>query len=460
MTTINEYFKEVNLSMLDFRLSNLNPEDSYYESESLALFSYADYFLKYYMSKNDDIRIQQIMDICRKHGFVPNYQVSGPIVFNSSEIMTFADGSIFTIEYKQSESAILLGLTGEMRGIALFSIKDEGQIIKSYQVSSGGNYLAMIVCNRDGKDPYVVIWDVRNIKVVYDDRLGDCKIIQWINDSTLSYFNEKLISKDLVTGVCNEITTPIKPRTFGYNSKRNEYLLSSTETYVIDSKGDTVLRSPLKFSESAIIHGTSGGFSILSGGIFCRLSDTISDITDLQLDIRDPRHGPFNFEHVIDYGSGPLIPFGNGCLRIGRNGEEIVFMGSSDYPYVIPPTGIIESILENSSLISKRIEGRIRDALMTHKNIWAVFNGFVSFIKVVREKNGLMFVDIHKFNRPDVFTARDTVILQPDAIDIPELSDDAGAEYYSCLIDDCMVREIEESYHISGLEFIDLCQAY
>ena len=455
MTTINEYFEEVNLTMLDSRLSELDSEDIYYEDELLALQSYADYFLKHYVSKNDNTKIQQIMDICRKHGFIPNYQVSGPIVFNSREIQTFADGNIFTVEYKERESAVLLGLTGEMRGIALFSIINQKQMIKSYQVSKGGDYLAMVVCNLDGKDPHVVIWDVRNMEVVYHDDLDGCTIIQWINETTLSYFNENLISINLATEVSHEIQTSIHPTIFGYNPKKDEYLLSSTETFIIKSNGDTVLRSPLKFTETAIIHGVSGGFNILSGGIFYRLSDTVCDITDLQLDIRDPRHGPFNFEHILDYGIGPQIPSTRGYLRVGRNGEEVIFTGSSDNTTIAPPTSIIDSIIENSPLSSKRIEGNIRDALKTHRNVWAIFNGFVSFMQVVREKSGMMFVDVHKFNQPDFFTPISPVILQSDAIEVPELSDDEGKRYYSNLIDDCMVREIDESYHISGLEFID-----
>lgn len=270
------------LSHID-RLLSLERDDD----ELWTVYSYIDNYAKDLSTKEGSgPRLEQLFEICKKYGFIPQYNVSGPAVF-------FPKGTILNNNAKflitPERGGIMISASGEMRPM-VFLFHSESDAVAKVDLSPETNYLA-IIYQIDGANR-LIVWDLTDLKIVIrcETPIVD---FYWGNDETLYYVDKTmcLIKQKIVTRNTTYIHQ-LDPdtRRICINEKHSLYLWLGKKYIRIYAPYDEGRLSTFyeTFSQDAILAPAPYGFRIFSGSQLFAVDDVVYRIwsTDKSCKIR------------------------------------------------------------------------------------------------------------------------------------------------------------------------------
>lgn len=288
------------------------------EEEKWTFFSFIDNYLKQADSrKNTEEIINQIMEVCRRNGYVPQYNVSGRTVFPTK-------GSFFSEDSKYIltpvPGGIMVTFSGAVNPYALFHCPNDKDI-RSILVSSNARYLSYVCINRDGYT--VVIWNTDDFSIVHKEKSSlPCTFCS--KTEKIYYVNAewKLVCFD---GSLETITDAIFDENdvkIAVNEDTGKVLVIGDSTWVIDIKGNGQERYE-QMSADSVIHVTDEGFTILSAGILYSIDGKLKTIGEISAPVVTAESTVFNtaiMGCVRDHSGFYLL---NGNVRYYLNSEGI-----------------------------------------------------------------------------------------------------------------------------------------
>lgn len=241
------------------------------DPEFQAIWCAADYRLKLYSTKKGkDDEIRRILDLFRKKGFVPQYNLCGPPTIRTSNAEMSPKGDLFYSVDKgipsNGESTPSFTIIASGNAIPLTTISSGTCKWNDYAIAFSNNsrYVAISTSNK------LEVWDVFNLKrIMSDDRITGASLLSWSKDcSRLSACNQDdVVIFNINTG--HIISTDIKGRRscIQLNDDGSALLALGENVIYYDIIGEkNILDIPVKTSNRPVVVWKNDAFIVLTNG--------------------------------------------------------------------------------------------------------------------------------------------------------------------------------------------------
>lgn len=294
------------------------------EYELSAAKSMVDFLLKHLRSMGRGSEIDEIIGICRGHGFIPQYQVSGPPSFIPGYPRLSPDSSL-VFSNDPSTGGITVIETGYMR--PLMTIRVPGTI--GFLPSQDSRYLAVRT------EETILIWDLFVCRVVYtaSTRSG---AMCWQGDLFAYCRENEVVEVHMPDAEECRLFDTINDHPFviALSEDGREVLVIGRSGVTI--AGDEERKIDISLDADSTVYPCGGGFSVLSGGRMIRISDGSLEVCQLPTgpiinrdrveDLRYPlKLGYSGSQPVLTRGTDEALSF---HIGIGPSGPDFT---SSSY---------------------------------------------------------------------------------------------------------------------------------
>lgn len=270
MTVRTRYadFSEEDVGFVDKRLSEIaDSKETWKESEKHAIFSYIDFSLKYLASTTSDkygSLQNRLIDVCRRHGLIPQFQVSGrPTMLPTPGFTLSPDGS-FIVD-KEPKGTLVIISTSYMRPVTRI-VPITGNV-SGFSFSPDSRMLAV----SEGKELY--IWDMTELNVKYAVDVTNGSNPCWCGSDTIAYMDNSgmLILHSMSSGKDEFLGIHGEVRAVSVSLDGTRLLVLGEESFLLSSGGEIPIVQD--FPEEFEVYPTDDGFLVLSEGRLYRISD-------------------------------------------------------------------------------------------------------------------------------------------------------------------------------------------
>ena len=288
VNTIKNQFldDEAFIELINRRLNELETNSIDYELERSALWSAIDYKLKNLntMTKKSEPR-DRLFQICVKHGFVPQYEVSGPPVFAVGGIAQSPDGT-FTINTNFDGTYLLL--TKNMLAVVRLPHKNPAVC----QCSPSSNNIVIY------SEKTYYIWSLSEIRLLHKESANvDSPCASWSTDENtamLSVRRDKTAIIDLREAPCSPSMKETGDVTnFALNDDGTAALLIGDNMRLVSLPDCTLLAEhslPHPTSDYSKIFFSEGVFNVLINGELFKVDGGLLESINLRDQIGCPMH--------------------------------------------------------------------------------------------------------------------------------------------------------------------------
>ncbi len=235
------------------------------EEERWTFFSFIDYYLKRCSSKeNSSSTVDRIFEVCRKHGYVPQYNVSGwPSTFISD--VRLSGDSKFVIIPNARSTMILF--SGELIPYALFF--NHGA--ENTDLSPNGECLVNHYRYEDGSR--IEAWDTEKFRILFESDSAINKV-WWTGPKSFYFVNgENKLMRYGGSSVPEDTGISLGDAVFSFAVDEANGLLLSLDPYVniMDMKTEATYWFGEEMSEDSEIYIGKDGFRVFSNGTLYRI---------------------------------------------------------------------------------------------------------------------------------------------------------------------------------------------
>ena len=240
------------------------------DDERWTAYSFVDNYAKYLSTLNDHgQKIEELFALCRKHGYIPQYNISGPAVFIPTGTL-FNDSAKFMMTPDQG--GIMLSSAGVARAIVFLFHK--GCEKCPVYMSPSTNRLAAI-CVYDNAS-HVVLWDLESLKIVTKVRT-EVRDICWGADDALYYIDTEYLHRVSADGTDSELCQmAVNISRFCVNEPLGKVLsINSSALFVDDMDAGTYEEYEMEFEPDSTLSAEEDGFRVFSGDELYAVIDTV-----------------------------------------------------------------------------------------------------------------------------------------------------------------------------------------
>ena len=245
------------------------------EEEQWTFFSFVDNYLKRISSKNDSARtVEAIFAVCKKYGYIPQYNVSGWSTFFVSD-SHYSRDSKFVIS--PSNGSTMITFSGEMRPYAAFFNRGANSV----ELSPDGDMLVNFYIYKD-ESKSLEIWDTCNFRII-DEVDTAIHSIWWVGSKSFYYldneyrlFRSEDYAEDINTGLV------LDSDTFAFAvDERNKLVLSlGRDIKVFDLVTKNCRSFNQEMSLDSEMYVAKDGFRIFSNGILYAVDADINVLSE------------------------------------------------------------------------------------------------------------------------------------------------------------------------------------
>lgn len=289
------------------------------ETEQWTVWSFVDNYAKYLSTlDNSSPYVDQLFAICKKHGFIPQYNISGPSVFvpNGTKL---SSNSKYLIT--QDLGGVMISASGLMRPIVFVYLHNNYSY--SASLSPDSKYLA--VSYIVDQQRYLQIWNLDTLMITYETKHYSITYL-WGKNESVFYVDETsmVVKTDLNSLETQEIIGLIEGTVdFSINEDLNRMLSFGKDFTTVDNLEDgSSTDLDLRLSVNAWLFTSKDGFRALSGGKLYKINETYEMIWHCEKSCRMPESNNYgeHFEALLWDGDEPYITSETHMYYLNKDG--------------------------------------------------------------------------------------------------------------------------------------------
>ena len=420
------------------------------DEEKWTFFSFIDCYLKWCSSKDDNNKLaEQILSVCKKHGYVPQYNVSGWSTFYTDR-SRFSKDSKFVISPNVEHTMVIF--SGEMRPYAAFFNRRAERV----DLSPNGDRLVNFYRDKDN-DRSIEVWNTEEFKIIFETDTS-LNWIWWV-DSESFYYTNKNGNLMKFNGPSSIVDTGIvldeDEFAFAVDETNKQVLSLGFRICVAELDTGDCYYLDEEMSKDSEIYISKDGFRIFSNGALYRVGEGLEILFESKESCisryLDPGHGSlsiFGFErdcrgiyadaegtrYYLDEGGVKSVAAYPRWSHLSLEASELLDKFSSIEPFILEESSLEERIkyvkekLRSMETVTI-VDGGCRDVYIIRP--LGMASPFVPKAEVFRFSN-LPYIGIKQQNKgktPFVLNISDIHIVDTALVDVSTLVPKTDAKF-------------------------------
>lgn len=247
------------------------------------LLTFIDYLLKW--KRNDEVFVNNVMEICRQNGYIPQYDVSGSEAIRPNTIECPGKGDFLICK---NEKQYDLVITSDMRGIFSIICDGSNNPTRRYCISSDSEMIAASFLIED--EIVLFLIRIRELRVIDYFKIDDAPLTVSNDGSSVAFVLNGTITIRKDCESKSIIPMNGKIIYMGFDNEGKHLIICGSKTTIVDFEEMKIIDVDLVCSPDCMSFFKDGMFHLLTGGHLYSIScnGNLTHIKDLSEAIEPP----------------------------------------------------------------------------------------------------------------------------------------------------------------------------